>query len=84
MPSLIADLRQVRAEKGDIAYISDLARVRSSMTDHRGLRLLALVPHAVAVSSPLVAMPLALFSSTLLGAPLVSALAPAATAERQQ
>jgi hypothetical protein len=83
MPSLIADLRQVRAEKGVIAYKS-APRVRSSMRDHWDLRLLAPVSHAIAVSSPLVATPLVLISSTLLGAPVVSALAPAATAERQQ
>jgi hypothetical protein len=83
MPSLIADLRQVRAEKGVIAYKS-APRVRSSMRDHWDLRLLAPVSHAIAVSSPLVATPLVLISSTLLGAPVVSALAPAATAGRQQ
>jgi hypothetical protein len=84
MPSLIADLRQVRAEKGDIAYRRSTPRVRSSMTDHWDLRILAPVPITVAVSSPLVAMPLLPVSSPLLGAPLVSSLAPAATAGRQQ
>jgi hypothetical protein len=86
MPSLIADLRQVRAEKGDIAYRRSTPRVRSSMTDHWDLRILAPVPLAVAVaiSSPLVATPLVPVSSPLLGAPLVTALAPASTAGRQQ
>jgi hypothetical protein len=78
--------KSVQRRETSRAYRRSTPRVRSSMTDHWDLRILAPVPLAVAVaiSSPLVATPLIPVSSPLLGEPLVSALAPASTAGRQQ